>query len=118
MKQKNNMNFIFYKNKLLIKINYDDFIFKIKSVKNKKSKKIKVKWKKAKRAKGYEVQYARNSLFTKSVKTKSTKKLSLTIARLKKNKKYYVRVRAYTKDSSGKKIYGSWSKVKKVKIKK
>ena len=90
----------------------------IKSVKNKKSKKIKVKWKKAKRAKGYEVQYARNSLFTKSVKTKSTKKLSLTIARLKKNKKYYVRVRAYTKDSSGKKIYGSWSKVKKVKIKK
>ena len=90
----------------------------IKSHENKKSKKVKVKWKKAKRAKGYEVQYARNSLFTKSVKTKSTKKLSLTIARLKKNKKYYVRVRAYTKDSSGKKIYGSWSKVKKVKIKK
>lgn len=35
-----------------------------------------------------------------------------------KNKTYYVKVRAYKKDSKGKKIYGSYSTVKKIKIKK
>ena len=37
--------------------------------------------------------------------------------KLKKKKTYYVRVRAYTL-SNGKKVYGKWSSVKKVKIKK
>ena len=39
------------------------------------------------------------------------------ISKLTAKKTYYVRVRAYKK-SSGKKIYGKWSKIKKVKIKK
>lgn len=38
--------------------------------------------------------------------------------KLKKNKYYYVRVRAYVYNSNHKKVYGSWSAVKKVKIKK
>ncbi len=40
-----------------------------------------------------------------------------TITGLKKGKTYYVRVRAYQK-ADGRKYYGNWSKVKKVKIKK
>ena len=39
-----------------------------------------------------------------------------TIKKLKK-KKYYVQVRAY-RTVNGKKIYGDWSKVKSVKVKK
>ena len=36
--------------------------------------------------------------------------------KLKKGKTYYVRVRAYKKDSTGRKVYGKYSKVMKVKI--
>ena len=90
----------------------------VKSVKNTKGKKIKVSWKKVKGAKGYQVQYALNKSFTKSKKSGSTTKLTLTKKGFKKKKTYYVRVRAYTKDSSDNKVYGEWSKVKKVKIKK
>ena len=39
-----------------------------------------------------------------------------TIRGLEKGKTYYVRVRAYKK-VSGKKLYGKWSKVKKIRIK-
>ncbi|MCR5544298.1 MAG: DUF6273 domain-containing protein [Eubacterium sp.] len=90
----------------------------INTAKNVKKNRLTLKWKKIKDAKGYQVQYALNKKFTKSKKTKTTTKISYTIKKLKKKKTYYVRVRAYTKDSSGKKVYGKWSKVKKVKIKK
>ena len=36
--------------------------------------------------------------------------------KLKKGKTYYVRVRAYKKDSTGRKVYGKYSTVKKIKI--
>ena len=49
---------------------------------------------------------------------KTTKKTSYTIKNLKKGKIYYLRVRAYKLDSMGKKVYGKYSKVIKVKIKK
>ena len=87
------------------------------STKNNKKKTVTVKWKTVKGAKGYEVQYALNKTFTKSKKTKTTSKTSLTIKSLKKQKTYYVRVRAYKLNSKGKKIYGKWSTVKKVVIK-
>lgn len=90
---------------------------KIKSVKNNKKKSFKIKWKKVKGAKGYQVKYALNKKFTKGKKVKNTKKLSLTVKKLKK-KTYFVKVRAYTLTKDGKKVYGSWSKIKKVKIKK
>ena len=43
---------------------------------------------------------------------------SKTISKLSKGKNYYVKVRAYKKDSTGAKVYGSFSSVKKVKISK
>lgn len=91
----------------------------VKSVKNNKKRSLTVKWKKIKGANGYEVKYARNKKFTKGKKVKtvkSGKKASLTIKKLKK-KTYFVKVRAYTLDTNGKKVYGDWSKVKSVKIK-
>lgn len=79
-------------------------------------RKMVVKWKKTATAKGYQVQYSTNRKF-KSKKTKTTGKTSLTIKNLKKKKTYYVRVRAY-KTVNGKKSYGKWSSIKKIKIKK
>ncbi len=85
------------------------------SVKNKKGKKVFLSWKKVTGAKGYQIQYSTSKRF-KKYKSRNTVKKKYTIKKLKK-KTYYVRVRAYKK-SSGKKIYGKWSKVKKIKIKK
>ena len=45
------------------------------------------------------------------------KKTSVVIKKLKKKKTYYVRVRAY-KVVGGRNIYGKWSAVKKIKIRK
>lgn len=89
---------------------------KIKSVKNLKKKKIKVSFKKLK-ADGYQIQIARNKSFTKGKKSINTKKNTYLFKKMKKNKKYYIRVRAYNKYNE-KIIYGSWSKVKTVKISK
>lgn len=91
---------------------------KIKSVKRNK-KAFTVKWKKVKKAAGYEVKYALNKKFTKGKKVKTVKnpkKLSLKVKKLKK-KTYFVKVRAFVVDKNGDKVYGSWSKVKKVKVK-
>ena len=95
----------------------------IKSVKNEKSKKLTAKWKKVKDAKGYQIEYALNNKFTKSRKSKTikgntSKSLTYTAKNLKKSKVYYVRVRAYKTDAKGKKVYGKWSTIKKVTIKK
>ena len=90
----------------------------LKSVKNKKTKKMTITWKKVKDVKGYQVQYALDKDFTDTLKTKSLTDTSLTVKKLKKKKTYYVRVRSYVKDSNNKKVYSKWSKVKKVKIKK
>lgn len=88
---------------------------KVTSVKNVKGKKISAKWKKVKGAKGYQLQYALNKKFKKK-KSVQTKKTKYTIKKLKKKKTYYIRVRAY-KMNGKKKVYGKWSKVKKVKRK-
>ena len=82
-------------------------------------KKVTVRWKKISTASGYQVQTAFNKKFTKGKKSclikkgKTTKK---TISGLKGKKVYYVRVRGYCL-YQGQKIYGKWSKVKKVKVK-
>ena len=91
---------------------------KITKAKNVKTKKLTVKWKKTSKAKGYQIQIATNKKFTKGKKTKTLSKTTYSFKKLKKNKYYYVRVRAYVYDSNHKKVYGSWSAVKKVKIKK
>ncbi len=89
---------------------------KLTSAKNGKGKKLTVKWKKVTGAKGYQLQYALNKKFKKK-KSVQTKKTKYTIKKLKKKKTYYIRVRVY-KMNGRKKVYGKWSTVKKVKIKK
>ena len=49
---------------------------------------------------------------------KSTVKRKITLKKLKKGKKYFIKARAYNVDADGNKVYGKWSKVKKVKVKK
>ena len=84
--------------------------------KNKKGRKLVVRWNAVKDAKGYQLQYALNKKFKKK-KSVQTKKTKYTIKKLKKKKTYYIRVRAY-KMNGKKKVYGKWSTVKKVKIRK
>lgn len=83
---------------------------------NTKKKKIRVSWEQKSGAAGYQLQYALNKKFSKKKKTINVRSCNATIQGLKKSKTYYIRVRAYKK-SSGKKIYGKWSKIKKIKIK-
>ena len=87
-----------------------------KTAKNTKGRKLTANWKKASNADGYQIQYAPNKKFKKA-KRKTVKSTSVTIKKLKKKTTYFVRVRAY-KAVDGKKVYGKWSSVKKVKIKK
>ena len=84
--------------------------------KNKKGRKLVVRWNAVKDVKGYQLQYALNKKFKKK-KSVQTKKTKYIIKKLKKKKTYYIRVRAY-KMNGKKKVYGKWSMVKKVKIKK
>ena len=53
-----------------------------------------------------------------AVKKETVTGTSKTLSKLSKGKTYYVKVRAYKKDSTGAKVYGSFSSVKKVKISK
>lgn len=91
----------------------------IKKVRSPKKKTLVAQWKRVSRASGYQVQIGLNSKFTRGKKNysiakgKTTKK---TIRKLKRKKKYYVRIRAH-RMYRGKKRYGGWSKVKKVKVK-
>lgn len=93
---------------------------KVKKVtaKNSGKKTVTLSWEKVTGAKGYQIQYALNKKFTKKKKAKfiNKGKGKATIKKLKKKKTYYFRVRAY-KLNGKKKIYGKWSSVKKVKIK-
>ena len=54
----------------------------------------------------------------KKAKVKRTHSTKLTISRLTKNKTYYIRVRAYRNDSTGKRVYGKWSDIRTLRIKK
>ena len=87
-----------------------------KTAKNTKGRKLTANWKKTSEADGYQIQYAPNKKFKKA-KSKTVKSTSVTLKKLKKKTTYFVRVRAY-KTADGKKVYGKWSSVKKVKIKK
>ena len=68
-------------------------------------------------ATGYKIFYSDNSSF-KNSQVAYTTSTSATLKNLKKNKTYYVRIRAYRMDSAGKPVYGAYSTVKKVTIKK
>ncbi len=91
----------------------------ITSLSNKKGRKLIVRWFRDSNAKGYEVQYATNSKFTKNKKTKMVYRNtgSVTLKKLKKKKTYYVRVRSYNVTGDGKIVYSGWSTKRKIKIK-
>lgn len=81
-------------------------------------KKFNVSWKKNSAASGYVIYYStKSSSGFKTLKTiskNSTTKYSKS--KLKKGKTYYVKMRPYKKQGS-KKLYGSYTSVKKVKVK-
>lgn len=89
----------------------------ILKIKNIKGKKLSIKLKKISNANGYQIIYATSSKMKGSKKTATTS-VDKTIKKLQKGKTYYVKVRAYKLDSLKNKIYGSYSSIKKVKIKK
>lgn len=81
-------------------------------------KTITSKWKKEKNASGYQMYISTKKNFKKETYERTYKKsnTSAKLTGLKKGRTYYVKIRAY-KTVKGKKYYGPWSTVKKVKIK-
>ncbi len=88
---------------------------KLKSCKAKGKKTIVVRWKKASKAVGYQVQYALKPNFSHK-KQKKVKTLMVKLKKLKSKKTYYIRVRAYNK-KNGRTAYGRWSTKKKCRVK-
>ena len=92
----------------------------IKKLKNRKGRKVQVKFKKVSGADGYEIAYSTGVNFGKkktTVNSYNAAKNVRTVKKLKKGKRYFVKVRAY-KMNGTEKVYGKWSQVKVVKIKK
>ncbi len=82
-------------------------------------KKLSIKFKKLSDVDGYEIQISTSKKFSKTKTTtyEVRNKFSKTFKNLKSKKTYYVRVRAFSYDSTGMQINGKWSAVKKAKIK-
>ncbi|MDR3225473.1 MAG: hypothetical protein LBT52_04145, partial [Clostridiales Family XIII bacterium] len=81
--------------------------------------KIKISWKKDAGASGYQALIALDKKFKKGKKTAtatSYKTVSKTFKKLKSGKTYYAKIRAY-KLIGGKKRYGQYSAVKKIRVK-
>ena len=99
---------------------------KLTKVKAKKHKKALLKWKKSIGANGYEIAYSTNKKFKKKTKIITIKKIKTvrkTVKKLKVKKKYFFKIRTFNiiknpMTSENEKIYGVWSKVKKIKVKK
>ena len=86
----------------------------LQSAKTTSNSKIKVSWQKVKKANGYQVKISKKKNGSGIVYDKTTTKKNITTGKLAAGT-YYVKVRAFRK-VSGKKVYGTWSKIKKVKI--
>ena len=92
-------------------------IGKVSALKLKQKKHtVTVSWKKLTGAKGYQICYSTSKKW-KGKKQKLVSKNKAVIKKLKKKKTYYFRVRAYRLEGT-KKVYGAWSNMKKIKIKK
>ena len=86
---------------------------------NNEKGRVKVTWKKNSSVSGYRIQYSIDKNFKKGVGTVTigkNKTTSGTLSKLKKGKTYYVRIATYKNVRN--KVYSSWSKVKKITIKK
>ena len=88
---------------------------KIKKVKRfRNGKKVKLLLKKVSKVSGYQAKISVTKKFKrKKTRTIKSGKTKFIVSRLKRNKKYYVKVRAYAIVGK-KKVYGKWSKVKKI----
>ena len=90
---------------------------KVSALKLKQKKRtVTASWKKLTGAKGYQICYGTSKKW-KNKKQKLVSKNKAVIKDLKKKKTYYFRVRAYRLEGP-KKVYGAWSSVKKIRIKK
>ena len=91
----------------------------VKKAKSTKKKTVTVSWKTNWNVDGQEVQLAYNKSFTKGTMARMSDLFanSSTFTNVKK-KKVYVRIRGFVRDENGNMIYGNWSEVKKVKVKK
>ena len=79
-----------------------------------KGTKAKISLKKVKGATGYVVKISTSKKFKKKTTiTKNVKLTTFTLKKLKKNKKYYIKVRAVRKTGKTK-VYGLWSKPKRI----
>ncbi len=88
----------------------------LRSVTSSAAKKMTVKWTKASKVTGYQLQYSTGKSFSSKVTVtiKGASKVSRSISGLLANKKYYVRVRTY-KTVNGTKYYSAWSSLTSVK---
>lgn len=82
-----------------------------------KSRTAKISWSKSVAAQGYEI-YVSNSRYGTYTTLKIVGTMTTTYSKsgLVKGKKYYFKMRAYTKNASGVKVYSGYSKVKAVNI--
>lgn len=87
----------------------------IKKATNVKKRKISITLKKISDAKGYQIRWCDSKKF-QGYEQKNITKVKYTLKGLDKGT-YFIKVRAYKKNGS-KTLYGAWSKVKKVKVKK
>ena len=76
---------------------------------------LKIIIKKQSNVTGYVIKYSTSKKYI-GYYTKLVKKNIYKFKKLSSNKKYYFKVRAYVKQD-GRRIYGKWSKSKKVKVK-
>lgn len=86
----------------------------ITGISNTSAKKLVLTWKKSKNAKGYEI-YRRTGTtgsYQKVATVKSGSTVKYTNKGLRKGTKYYYRIRAYSYNILGKKVYSGWSTVK------
>ena len=86
------------------------------SLLNKIRRQLTMKWSQNKKVSGYEVVYSTNSKFTNSKTVRKAKTTTTyTVKGLRRGKTYYAKVRSY-KTVDGKRIYGSFSTVKKATV--
>ena len=86
----------------------------ISGISNKTAKRLTITWKKSRKAKGYEI-YRRTGTtgsYKKIATIKSGNTVKYTNTGLRKGTKYYYRIRAYSYNALGKKVYSGWSAVK------
>lgn len=90
---------------------------KISSLKSNVKNKATVTYDSVSAAEGYEIKYSTKPDFSSNSGSLRTTKLSYPVGSLSSGKKYYVKVRAYKKDSTGARIYGTWSSVQSLTVK-